>query len=181
MGRTLEGRRSGGAGVGALNDVLLPRRTLTAILLNPPACTTGTRSRSAVRRAATVLGYDEVRIANLCAAATPTVVELNKLDPESWKLARPTLQEALECADAMLAGWGVAGVTGKARHLLLAQVDWLYAQATSAGIRSIWMVGGKPRHPSRWHQYVSDKYGRTNGGTPDQRLRQVLTEVALNL
>jgi hypothetical protein len=125
------------------------------------------------------LGYEHVRIANLCAASTPTVVELSTLDPESWKQARPDLQDALAGANALLAGWGIAGVTGQARRLLMDQIDWLYHEATTVGIGEMWMVGGEPRHPSRWHQYVSDKYGRTDGGTADQRLRQVLTAVPI--
>lgn len=148
-----------------------------AVLLNPPGRTTGTRSRNAVSRAAAVLDYDDVRIANLCAAPTPTVVELNVLGPESWELARTDLADALVNADGLLAGWGVAGVTSQARRQLLGQVDWLYEHAAAVGIESIWMVGGQPRHPSRWHQFVSNKYGRTMGGTADQRLREVLIAV----
>jgi hypothetical protein len=41
------------------------------------------------------------------------------------------------------------------------------------------MLGGEPRHPSRWHQYVSDKYGRTSGGTFEERIKQVLVAVPL--
>lgn len=47
------------------------------------------------------------------------------------------------------------------------------------GITAFWMVGGEPRHPSRWHQFVSDKHGRTTGGTFEERLVQVLVEVPL--
>lgn len=152
---------------------------MVAILINPPGRTTGTRSRNAVSCAATVLDYDEVRIANLCAVPTPTVVDLNALSPEGWEHARPDLADALSNADGLLAGWGVAGVTGQARRHLIDQVDWLYAHAEAVGINSIWMVGGQPRHPSRWHQFVSDKHGRTTGGTMNQRLREVLTAVPL--
>ncbi|MGL5824399.1 MAG: hypothetical protein ACRCYU_06120, partial [Nocardioides sp.] len=126
------------------------------------------------------LNYDDVRIANLCAVATPTVVELNAVGSEGWELARTDLADALENADGLLAGWGVAGVTGLARRQLLAQVDWLYEHAAAVGLSSVWMVGGQPRHPSRWHQFVSDEHERTSGGTADQRLREALISVPLD-
>lgn len=152
-------------------------RTLVAVLLNPPATTAGTRSRNAVARAANVLGYDRAVVANLCAVATPSVVELNDQGREGWDLARDELDAALVGADALLAGWGVAGLTGNAGRWLGAQVEWLSARAVGSGISRLWMVGGEPRHPSRWHQYVSDRYGRTGGGTFEERIAQVLVEV----
>ena len=152
-------------------------RTLVAVLLNPPATTAGTRSRNAVARAASVLGYDRAVMANLCAVATPSVVELNDHGRDGWDRARAELESALTGADALLAGWGVAGLTGDAGRWMRAQVEWLSERAVASGISRLWMVGGEPRHPSRWHQYVSDKHGRTAGGTFEERLAQVLVEV----
>lgn len=151
------------------------------MLLNPPAHSTGTRSRNAVTRAATVLGYDHPTLTNLCAAPTPSVVELNALGQQDWDVARVDLELALRSATAILAGWGVAGVTGEARRSLRVQVAWLTCRAHTMGIESFWMVGGQPRHPSRWHQYVSDKYGRTSGGSFEERIRQVLVAVPIHL
>lgn len=87
------------------------------------------------------------------------------------------LDVALEGATGMLAGWGVAGLSGQARRLMQAQVAWLAERSAALGIDTFWTVGGEARHPSRWHQYVSDKYGRTSGGTFEERLKQVLVEV----
>lgn len=152
-------------------------RTLVAVLLNPPATTAGTRSRNAVARAANVLGYDCAVMANLCTVATPSVVELNRQGRHGWDLARDQMEATLDGADAMLAGWGVAGLSGDAGRWMRAQVAWLSDRALERGISKIWMVGGEPRHPSRWHQYVSDKYGRTAGGTFEERIAQVLVAV----
>lgn len=170
-----------------LDDRLLPPnvkeeggRRLVAILLNPPHSTTGNRSRNAVSRVGRVLGYTSVEIANLNLTPTISVVELGlSQTAEEWTRARPRLTRALESADGLLAGWGVARLAGSAQRDRDAQVDWLRSEAGRVGFTSIWMVGGEPRHPSRWHQYVSDKYQRTTGGTFEQRLSQVLVEMPL--
>lgn len=154
-----------------------PERKLVAVLLNPPATSAGTRSRNAVVRAASALAYDHVIMTNLCAFSTPSVVELNALGLDGWELARAELSASIAGASAVLAGWGVAGLTGPARRYMEAQVDWLRDCAHDNGIDAFWTIGGEPRHPSRWHQYVSDKYGRTTGGTFEERIAQVLVEV----
>ena len=155
------------------------RRDLVAVLLNPPATSTGTRSRQAVARAASALGYERAVMKNLCAVPTPSVVELNALGRDAWDLAQADLEAALKGARAVLAGWGVAGLTGDARRSMRDQVAWLTVRAQEGGIAAFWMVGGSPRHPSRWHQYVSDKYGRTDGGSFEERIRQVLVAVQM--
>lgn len=153
---------------------------LLAVLLNPPGRTPGTRSRNAIEMAARLLGYDSFEIVNLCSDATPTVVELNKLGHgPGWQDARQHIAEALRRTDGLLAGWGVTGLTGDGRRALVEQVAWLSGEASAAGIERVWMVGGEPRHPSRWHQYLSDKHGRTSGGSIEQRLNQVLEAVPL--
>lgn len=128
-------------------------------------------------RAATALGYDNVVVANLCAFATPSVVQLNTVGSDVWEASRVDLEVAVHGGTALLAGWGVAGLSGGARRSMGAQVDWLIECAAANAVGAMWMVGGEPRHPSRWHQYVSDKYGRTTGGTFEERLRQVLVAV----
>lgn len=149
---------------------------MLAVLLNPPAITSGTRTRNAVAHAADVLGHRSSEIVNLCATPTATVVELNAPGTENgWLEARPKISAALRRHDAVLAGWGVAGVYGLSAKLLRDQTDWFVAESEAAGISELWMVGGEPRHPSRWHQYVSDKYGRTAPGPFEDRLREVLT------
>jgi len=151
-----------------------------AVLLNPPSLTSGTRSRNAVAHAATVLGCENVQLVNLCSASTPTVVELNDLRGDGWEEARESLEVALLHADVLLAGWGVAGMSGYSKRSLTSQVDWLLRRAQNRGFDSVWMVGGEPRHPSRWHQYVADRHQRTSGGTFEDRIRQVLVDVPLD-
>jgi hypothetical protein len=132
-----------------------------------------------VTRAGSVLGYSRIVVANMCASATRSVVELNALADDGWELARLEMTASLAGASAVLAGWGVAGLTGQARRRMEAQEEWLSERARDLGIKAFWMVGGKPRHPSRWHQYVSDKYGRTTGGSFEERIAQVLVEVPI--
>lgn len=153
--------------------------TLLAVLLNPPGSTTGTRTRNAVRIASEVLGFGSVEIANLTSVATRTVLELNRLDSSGWQDARAQLTAGLSRADALLGGWGTTGLSGAARDARTAQVEWFAGEARATGIDEIWTVGDRPRHPSRWHQYVSDKYGRTTGGSFPARLGQVLTRIPL--
>lgn len=114
---------------------------------------------------------------NLCSVATPSVVEVNRLGREAWASARADLEVAVRSGTGLLAAWGVGGLSGDARRSLCAQVEWLVDCAMDGGLHSFWMVGGEPRHPSRWHQYVSDKYGRTRGGSFEERLAQVLMDV----
>ncbi len=151
-----------------------PGGTLLAVLLNPPSSTRGTRTTGAVARAADVLGYDAVTTLNLCAEPTRSVVEINDVPGEAWVRAREGLSRGITVADAVLAAWGVSGMVGTARLARERQVAWLHEQADRAGLSSLWMVGGEPRHPSRWHQYLSDKYGRTAGGSFEERLAQAL-------
>lgn len=150
------------------------RRTLLAVLLNPPSASSGARTRNAVALAGQILGFDNVEIANLTNVATPTVVELNRIDQDGWFEARDELRVRLRGADALLGGWGTTGLHGPARRSLLTQVSWLAQESSAAGMPEMWTVGGQPRHPSRWHQYVSDKYGRATGATFHHRLSQVL-------
>jgi len=153
---------------------------LVAILLNPPLLTTGNRSRNAVGRASQLLGYKSVEVVNLYTEPTSSIAELGLSETlEGWLWARPKLRTALQSADGLLGAWGVAGLSGSAQRGRDRQVAWLRAEASRVGLSSIWMVGGEPRHPSRWHQYVSDKYGRTTGGTFEERLRQVVVSVPL--
>jgi hypothetical protein len=156
-------------------------RTLLGVLLNPPLSTPGNRTRNAVARAARVLGYDGVEILNLFADATPSVVELNaQTVGDGWARTRGELSAGMRSATGVLAAWGVSGLAGAARRARDEQVDWLRAEALQAGVSSFWMVGGEPRHPSRWHQFLSDRYGRTTGGSFEERLAQSLVAMPVS-
>jgi hypothetical protein len=128
-----------------------------------------------------VLGYDGYEVANLFTERTPTVVELNRVTTHAgaWPELQQRLAEQLNSADGVLAAWGVAGASGALRRNRSARAAWLMREAQCAGHERIWMVGGEPRHPSRWHQYVADKHHRTSGGTFEERLAQVLTSTPI--
>ena len=166
--------------VSSIGERVIRDGTLVAVLLNPPGTTSGTLSRNAVERAAEALGYGDLAILNLCATATASVVELNGLwDTVGWMSARRELRAGMRTATGLFGAWGIAGLTGEARQARDEQIQWLYTEALGVGLSHVWMVGGEPRHPSRWHQYVSDKYGRTTGGTFGERLAQVIEAVEL--
>jgi hypothetical protein len=154
---------------------------LLAVLLNPPSASTGARTLGAVRRAAEVLDFDSYEVANLFAEPTPTVVELNLFTghEKAWPEVQERLREQLRAAGGVLAAWGVAGAFGRFRQLRDERAAWLIDEAERVGHEEVWMVGSEPRHPSRWHQYVADKHGRTRGGTFEERLRQVLVPMPL--
>jgi hypothetical protein len=156
------------------------RGLLIAVLLNRPKSTSGARTRNAVAAAARVLKYESVEVVNLYSEATSSISDLNRSATiDGWLRARSELSSALGRATGVLGGWGVAGLTGPALRGQNEQVAWLRLEAIRAGVSAIWMVGGEPRHPSRWHQFVSDKYGRTTGGSLEERLDQVLGSVPI--
>lgn len=151
--------------------------TICIVLLSPPL-TSGARTTNAVQRAARLLGFSALRIANLLNAPTQNlehVVELGG-NPDLWEVSRPMLAEALETTDSLLFGWGVLRGLRSARAAAEEQIDWLLDHANSLGHHAAWSVGLDVRHPSRWHQYTADKHARTPGGTPEERLRSVLVE-----
>jgi hypothetical protein len=127
--------------------------------------------------AAKLLGYGGVVIANLLDIPVADTQAMNTAgaSPEAWERSQRALAVALREGDAVLAAWGVVPLAGEARLHRRAQIEWLVRQAQADGHASAWAVGGQPRHPSRWHQYVSDRHGRTPPGAsrPD-RLRHVL-------
>ena len=151
---------------------------LCAVLATPPL-TSGARTRRQVEAAAELLGCDQVIIVNLCDAAAQDLRGMGAVaaDAAPWISARSSLQEALTASTMVLAGWGVVNPPGLAAQHQRQQLAWLSAATDRAGHRTAWCVGGEPRHPSRWHQYVSDRHGRTQGGTPMERLREVLVAV----
>jgi hypothetical protein len=155
-------------------------RRLGAVLLNPP---TG-GGRPTLRHlavAADLLDCESVRVANLYSRATPSVTELNLdgRDWAGWQAARSDLTALVADADEVLFAWGVSGLSGVVARHRAAQTDWLLDSFHAAGRAEIWTVGGEPRHPSRWHQYVSDRHGRASGDTFSDRLRMVLVRTAI--
>lgn len=148
---------------------------LVVVLASPPT-TSGVRTLNRVQDAADVLGAAEVVVTNLHAHAADDLPQLSAVAADSggWLAARPELTAALASSDSVLAAWGLHQLSGRARGHHRDQLSWLAAQAAASGHVEAWCVGGQPRHPSRWHQYVSDRHGRTEPGDFQARLSQVL-------
>ena len=138
--------------------------------------TSGDATRRHLSVAARVLACDLVTIGNLFAIPTPTVLEINNVGrtDDGWQNAREGLNRAVADATHVLAAWGVSGLHGPAATNLTQQRRWLCQLLLSAGHHNIWTLGGETRHPSRWHQYVSDRHGRTPGGSFEDRIRNAL-------
>lgn len=154
---------------------------LCAIALNPPT-TSGVRTTRHLEIAANIIGCESLVIVNLFTVPTKSVLEINDIGAswDGWLAARPSLASALTTSGHLLAAWGVRGLVGIARRHQQLQVEWLM-DAVAKSHQSIWMLDGQPRHPSRWHQYVSDKHGRTFGGSFEDRLGQVLKRESIEM
>lgn len=150
---------------------------LGAILLNP-ASGGGSRTVRHLLVAQDVLGCETTEVANLFPVATASMRGIGEVgeDEEPWLLARPAIVDLLLRADQVLLGWGIAPLSGPANRHLRSQIQWVEQQLVDCG-SPVWSVGGTPRHPSRWHQFVSDVHGRTAGGTFRQRIEQSLTRL----
>ena len=154
---------------------------LGAILINPPA-TSGGRTLRHLGAAGRALGHAHVVVANLCAMPTRDVNELERVatDSRMWHSARPDLERVIMQSDVLIAGWGVKSWSGPSAVHFRDQLNFVQAVARDAGKNEIWTLGGEPRHPSRWHQYVSERYGRATGETLAARLSSVLEAVPLD-
>jgi len=153
---------------------------LGALLLNPPVVG-GARTIRYLRVAADLLGCDHVEIANLFSIATRDVTAINEVgrSGDGWVAARLQLHQVIATSDHLLAGWGVGGLAGPAARHQQAQLEYVDACARDIGNDYIWTLNGEPRHPSRWHQYVSDKHGRASGASLSERIVMVLRSVPL--
>jgi hypothetical protein len=153
---------------------------LLVILASPPL-TAGDRTRSRLGSLPAILPCSTVTITNLCATPSLDFISLAKVaaDPDGWIYARENIGKALAGCDEFMAAWGLSGLVGAARQHRSDQLRWLLRKANSFGHERAWTVGGQPRHPSRWHQYVSDVHGRTAGGTVTERLKRVVVRVPL--
>jgi len=128
-----------------------------------------------------LLSFSEQRIVNLILIPTNDATDLThaSLDPEVLMAARPTIAEAISTSGVLLFGWGKLSSFGPNRGRIQEQIDWVVGVAIDNGHKHAWAVGDA-RHPSRWHQYVADKHGRTEGGDADARLRAVLARRGLS-
>jgi len=158
------------------------RGTLCAVLATPPT-TSGVRTVNALNLAKNLLGFDRLAVVNLLDVPSRDMRAMAAagVDHDAWARSRARLESALVEADALLAGWGVRPLTGHAEWYRTEQLAWLRCRARHHGHSEVWAIGAQPRHPSRWHQYVSDRHGRTGEGTTAERLRTVLVRVDLEV
>jgi hypothetical protein len=124
-----------------------------------------------------LLGCDRLEIANLFTVPTHDVTEINNVgrSPEGWMAARDRLRDVVLQSDQLLAGWGVRGLVGYAARHQRAQLEHLHDCLQSTRHGTLWTLNGEARHPSRWHQYVSDRHKRASGESFAERLTKVLT------
>jgi hypothetical protein len=127
-----------------------------------------------------ILGCDSLTVANLVSVPTQNLRELGMIagDGQVWHESRPQLEEALNGADDVLLAWGLGGIPGSANRHFLDQTAWVRDVLSAKPAVRVWSIQGETRHPSRWHQYVSERHGRTAGGDFMDRLTEVLTRVA---
>lgn len=148
-----------------------------ALLISPPTGN-GNVTRSRLHTLRSILECTDMQIANLLSLPTATVEDIDTVGAleDPWLDARAPIVNLLHRSDHLVLAWGLGGgFGGQARVWYRNQVRWvsqLIADCPQPPV--IWMVGREPRHPSRWHQYVSDRHGRTSGGDLSSRLRQVL-------
>lgn len=147
---------------------------ITVILMNPPL--TGGAQTMRALHALEEAQDDTISLSNLLALPTRSFTEISAAasNPGPWMQARGELRAAIRNADQLHAGWGVGGINGLARQHLRGQLEFVSREAQTAGHSHIWTLLGDPRHPSRWHQFLSDRHGRVEPGSLVDRLRQAL-------
>lgn len=158
-------------------------RLLCAILLNPalrPVEKTITYHN--VRSALPLVSCTKLVIANLLNVATKDAPELNRaaVGQQETAKARELISEALRQADEVLLAWGMGGMAGDVRIALQGQTVWLFEALQQHDLSHVWTVTGRPRHPSRWRQYVGPEKQRVTGSCFEERLGKVLTMTSLD-
>ena len=166
------------------DDAAVHRRAgeLLAVLLNPVDHDRRTTTVRNVEIAASMLGCDGLRLANINDSPTRDLPALSRAaaSPASWLAARPALRALLERPGPLLFAWGMGGLTGSARQHWQRQVAWVTAVALEVGRHDAFQMDGRPRHPSRWRQYLGPQHGRhATGATFEDRLRLALQPVPL--
>lgn len=153
---------------------------LGAILLNPPLGP-GAQTMRHLRALGNVVGCERILVANLFQVPTASSPDISSAgqDIDGWAAARPHIEDVLRQSTDVVLGWGLGGgITGRARTRFRAQCSWVMTLLEEPSTtRRVWRIGDQPRHPSRWHQYVSDKHGRATGENLEQRLSAVVEPV----
>jgi hypothetical protein len=146
-------------GHAAVDQVVWLEQTLmelVAVLANPALSDFGFRTRARVELAAEIIGCHEATIVNLFPMASRSSLSIAEMGGtvSPWLAARADISGALANADEILFGFGVTSPSGPAGAYYRAQVAWTKALVARAAAPP-WMVGGQPRHPSRWQRHTS--------------------------
>lgn len=166
------------AATGSLSSTSNATGHLVALLLNPPLRDPSvTVSMANLHVAKDVLGCSSLQVANMFAIPTKDLPDINRVgrEPHGWLETRPQLTAAIAQADAVILGWGLGGLSGPARLHFREQIDWVFSLLAAHG--PVWTVGGVPRHPSRWRQFVGPQRNIARGEDFTERLRSVLQQV----
>lgn len=131
---------------------------LLIVLSNPPT-TSGARTESRVELARQVLGYGSVAAANLFAIPTYRTNGISDAGAEAsgWVEARKALKEGVATSDAVVLAYGCQEPSGTARQHFRSQLAWIDTLISDARL-PVWMIDGRPRHPSRWHRHTYAKH-----------------------
>ena len=149
---------------------------LCAVLLNPSFTGPNSVSHGNLRVAAEALGFSRVSTVNLVGVQTRNSYDLAELAtmPAAWHSARPEIEDALQTSDHVLFGWGDSRLRGIANNWKQEQIEWTVGRAIDHGHEYVLMMDGKPRHPSRWRQYVGPQRGLFTGPSLNHRFAQAL-------
>jgi hypothetical protein len=153
------------------------RRTLCAVLLNPPLRpAVETVSHRNLIAALPLTGCTELRLTNLIDLQSKDQIQLASIPvtEQDIQRSRQRLSSAVEGADEILFAWGSSRVLGATGKIVKEQAAWLHTHLNSRRFPRVWMVAGAPRHPSRWRQFVGPEKQRVQGGSFEERLAKVL-------
>ncbi|MFC3982715.1 DUF1643 domain-containing protein [Streptosporangium jomthongense] len=160
-----------------------PDRVLCAILLNPPLRPAEeTVTYRNVTAALSITGCQSLSLVNLLAVPSKDLPSLNQtpISAREIVISREKLRKSITHSDEVLVAWGMGGGTGMLRQLLKDQVTYVREVLREQGVRSVWTLEGKPRHPSRWHQYLGPQKNRVPGSSFQDRLNRALVPLLLD-
>lgn len=165
-----------------MEDQNAHRSRVGVILLNPVRETKRASTTQIVLEDLRVAkAWGNLEIANLVETPTRNSKELARVAtcPQVFLDARDHLDAVLTSSDTLVFAWGIAPLPGPAGRHVRVQATWVITRAQHHGHTHAWVMGGRPRHPSRWRQYVGPQRGLFNGSTTLDRITQGLERCPL--
>ncbi|MFV0432932.1 MAG: DUF1643 domain-containing protein [Leucobacter sp.] len=147
-----------------------------ALLLNPSLDVHRSTSHAVLRLLATRKDWPNPRVVNLIEIPTRNskVLAQTQILYEDLYAARPHIESMLASSTQLIFAWGTSFMPGEAGVKQRQQIHWAIECAARYGHSEAWMMGGSPRHPSRWRQYVGPQRAIHEGGTTADRLERAL-------